>query len=167
MAGLYFLCINGRFEVGTGDLLVFLCAGFFAMQILAVDHFAPLVDCVTLSCIEFFTSGLLSAIPMVLFEKVSWSGLVGAAAPILYAGVMSCGVAYTLQVVGQKNMNPTVASMIMSLESVVSVLAGFFLLDQKLSMRELLGCGLMFAAVILSQLPDRKMGRSEWAGRAG
>ncbi|MDE7253509.1 MAG: DMT family transporter [Acetatifactor sp.] len=156
VAGLYFLCIDGQFTVEIGDLLVFLCAIFFALQILAVDHFAPRVDCVVLSCIEFFTSGILSAVPMFMCETVSWEGLVDAAAPILYAGVMSCGVAYTLQIVGQKNMNPTVASMIMSLESVISVLAGFLLLHQRLSARELVGCVLMFAAVLLSQLPEKK-----------
>lgn len=157
LAGLYFLCIDGRFEVGIGDLLVFLCAIFFALQILAVDHFAPRVDCVVLSCIEFLTSGILSAVPMLMCETVSPERLVNAAPPILYAGVMSCGVAYTLQVVGQKNMNPTVASMIMSLESVISVLAGFLLLHQKLSARELVGCVLMFVAVLLSQLPEKKI----------
>ncbi len=156
VAGLYFLCINGQFTVGIGDLLVFLCAAVFAVHILVVDHFAPLVDCVALSCIQFFTCGILSGIPMLLFETVRWSGLVGAAAPILYAGVMSCGVAYTLQIVGQRNMNPTVASMILSMESVVSVLAGFLILDQKLSGRELLGCLLMFTAVILSQVPEKR-----------
>lgn len=157
VAGLYFLCIDGRFEVGIGDLLVFLCAIFFALQILAVDHFAPRVDCVVLSCIEFLTSGILSAVPMLMCETVSRERLMDAAPPILYAGVMSCGVAYTLQIVGQRNMNPTVASMIMSLESVISVLAGFLLLHQKLSARELVGCVLMFAAVLLSQLPEKKI----------
>ncbi len=151
--GLYFLCIDEQFSVGVGDLLVFLCAVAFAVQILAVDHFAPRVDSLSLSCIQFFTSGILSGIPMFLFERVSWASLVDAAVPILYAGVMSCGVAYTLQIVGQKNMNITVASMIMSLESVVSVLAGLLILGQRLSDREFLGCCLMFAAVVLSQLP--------------
>lgn len=156
VSGLYFLCINEELTVGYGDLLVLLCAAVFAVHILTVDHFAPLVDCVALSCIQFFTCGILSAIPMLLFEQVGWESLRGAAAPILYAGVMSCGVAYTLQIVGQKNMNPTVASMILSLESVVSVLAGLLLLQQKLTQRELLGCVLMFIAVVLSQLPEKK-----------
>lgn len=154
ISGLYFLCIDEHFTIGTGDFLVFLCALVFSVHILTVDHFAPLVDCVAMSCIQFFTCGVLSAIPMLLFEQVSWEGLRGAALPILYAGVMSCGVAYTLQVIGQKNMNPTVASMIMSLESVVSVLAGLVLLEQRLSKREILGCVLMFIAVVLAQLPD-------------
>lgn len=155
VAGLYFLCINERFTVGYGDLLVLFCAAVFAVHILTVDHFAPLVDCVALSCIQFFVCGILTGIPMLLFEQVSWASLRGAAVPILYAGVMSCGVAYTLQIIGQKNMNPTVASMILSMESVVSVLAGLLILQQRLKGREILGCVLMFVAVVLSQLPEK------------
>ena len=154
--GLYFLCINERLTIGMGDLLVLLCAMVFAVHILVIDHFAPLVDGVLLSCIQFFTCGILSAVPMLLFERVSWQGLKGAAVPILYAGVLSCGVAYTLQIIGQKDMNPTVASMLLSMESVFSVLAGMLLLHQMLSGRELLGCILMFAAVILAQVPVEK-----------
>lgn len=152
VSGLYFLCMDGQFTVGRGDLLMLLCAAVFAVHILVVDHFAPLVNGVALSCVQFFTCGVLSGIPMLLFEQVSMEALAGAAVPILYAGVMSCGVAYTLQIVGQKNMNPTVASMILSLESVVSVLAGQLILHQRLTDRELLGCGLMFVAVVLAQL---------------
>ena len=152
VSGLYFLCMDGQFTVGRGDLLMLLCAAVFAVHILVVDHFAPLVNGVALSCVQFFTCGVLSGIPMLLFEQVSMEALAGAAVPILYAGVMSCGVAYTLQIVGQKNMNPTVASMILSLESVVSVLAGQLILQQRLTNTELLGCGLMFVAVVLAQL---------------
>lgn len=155
VAGLYFLCLNEKLTIGKGDFLVFLCAAVFACHILVVDHFAPLVDCVAMSCIQFFTVGILSAIPMFLFEEVTWSNLAMGAGPILYAGALSSGVAYTLQMVGQKNLNPTVASMIMSLESVISVLAGLVILKQMLSGRELLGCVLMFVAVILSQLPEK------------
>ena len=161
VAGLYFLCINEQFTVGLGDLLVLLCAMVFSVHILVVDHYAPLVDGVALSCIQFFTCGILSAVPMFLFETVSINSLMGAAVPILYAGVMSCGVAYTLQILGQKNMNPTVASMLLSMESVFSVLAGLVILRQMLSLKELLGCCLMFAAVILSQLPEKKQKRKE------
>lgn len=155
VSGLYFLCINEEFTVGKGDLLVLVCAAVFAVHILTVDHFAPVVDCVAMSCIQFLTCGVLSAVPMLLFEHVSWQGLKGAAVPILYAGVMSCGVAYTLQIVGQKHTDPTIASMILSLESVVSVLGGMALLGQGLSGRELAGCVLMFTAVILAQLPEK------------
>ena len=156
VAGLYFLCINEQFTIGMGDLLVLLCAAVFAAHILVIDYFAPMVDCVAMSCIQFFVCGLLSAVPMFLFEKVSLANILAASGPILYAGVLSCGVAYTLQIIGQKNMNPTVASMILSLESVISVLAGLVILQQRLSERELLGCVLMFGAVILSQLPQKE-----------
>lgn len=156
VAGLYFLCINETFTVGRGDLLVLACAAVFAVHILVIDYFAPKVDCVAMSCIQFITCGILSGIPMLLFETISLKSLLGAAGPILYAGVMSCGVAYTLQIIGQKNMNPTVASMILSLESVISVLAGLIILNQRLSARELLGCGLMFVAVVLSQLSQKE-----------
>lgn len=156
VTGLYFLCINGDFKVGMGDLLVLGCAAIFAVHILVVDHFAPRVNCVAMSCVQFLVCGILSGIPAILFESISLDGMLGAAPTILYAGVLSCGVAYTLQMVGQKNMNPTVASMILSLESVISVLAGLLLLRQKLSPRELLGCVLMFSAVILCQLPTKE-----------
>ena len=162
VSGLYFLCISEQFTVGRGDFLVFLCALVFSVHILVIDHFAPMVDCVAMSCIQFFICGILSGVPMLLFEQVSWEGLKGAAVPILYAGILSCGVAYTLQIIGQKNVNPTVASMILSLESAVAVLAGWVLLpEQRLSGREMLGCVLMFTAVILSQLPDNILIRKE------
>lgn len=156
VAGLYFLCINEQLAVGMGDLLVLGCAAVFAVHILVIDYFAPKVDCVAMSCIQFLVCGALSGIPAVLFEEISLQNILNGAGPILYAGVLSCGVAYTLQIVGQKNMNPTVASMILSLESVISVLAGLLILHQKPSPRELLGCGLMFVAVVLSQLPQKK-----------
>ena len=161
VAGLYFLCINERFTVGLGDLLVLACAAVFAVHILVIDYFAPLVDCVAMSCIQFFTCGVLSAIPMFLFENVNLVDILAASGPILYAGVLSCGVAYTLQIIGQRNMNPTVASMILSLESVISVLAGLVILHQKLSGRELLGCALMFVAVVLSQLPQKEENKAK------
>lgn len=133
-----------------------LCALVFAIHILVIDHFSPKVDGVKLSCIQFLVCGVLSAIPMFLFEKPELGAICSAWLPILYAGIFSSGVGYTLQVIGQKNMDPTVASLILSLESVISVLAGWVLLKQQLSGRELLGCVVMFAAIILAQLPDKK-----------
>lgn len=156
VAGLYLLCINEDFYIGKGDLLVLGCAVVFSLHILCVDYFSPLVDGVKLSCIQFFTCGILSGIPMLIFEDVSFKAIADCSVPILYAGIMSCGVAYTLQIIGQKNVNPTVASMVLSLESVVSVLAGWIILGQNMSGRELLGCIVMFGAIILAQLPDRK-----------
>ena len=108
-----------------------------------------------MSCIQFFSCGIICFIPMILFEHPEISTILLAWKPILYAGVLSCGVGYTLQMVGQKNMNPTVASLILSLESVISVIAGFLVLHQNLSQRELIGCALMFIAIILAQLPGK------------
>ena len=108
-----------------------------------------------MSCIQFFVSGGICLVPMILLEQPHLMQLLAAWKPILYAGVLSCGVAYTLQIIGQKNMNPTVASLILSLESVISVLAGWVILHQTLSVREILGCILMFGAIILAQLPSR------------
>ncbi|MDO5539241.1 MAG: DMT family transporter [Eubacteriales bacterium] len=154
LAGLYFLCITESLSVGKGDILVFICAIIFSIHIMVIDHFSPLADGVKLSCIQFFVSGIICAVPMLLIEKPQIAQLLQAWQPILYAGVMSCGVAYTLQIVGQKGMNPTVASLILSLESVISVIAGAIILHQILSARELLGCVLMFAAILLAQLPQ-------------
>lgn len=156
VAGLYLLCITEGFSLGFGDILVLLCAVCFAVHILVIDYFSPKVDGVRMSCIQFLVSGFLSGICMLIFEQPSFGAICQAWMPILYAGVLSCGVAYTLQIVGQKDMDPTVASLILSLESVISVLAGWVLLGQKLSAKELFGCVLMFAAIILAQLPDRK-----------
>ncbi len=129
---------------------------FFSLHILVIDYFSPKADGVKLSCIQFLVCGILSMIPALTLEHPQISSILTAWLPILYAGVMSCGVAYTLQVVGQKNVNPTVASLILSLESCISVLAGWVLLDQKLSIKELLGCVIMFAAIILAQLPEKE-----------
>ena len=132
-----------------------ICAVIFSFHILTVDHFSPLVDGVKMSCIQFLTCGILSGIPALLFENPNLASILQAWMPILYAGVLSCGVAYTLQIVGQKGMNPTVASLIMSLESCISVIAGWLLLSQNLSSREIFGCVLMFGAIILAQLPQK------------
>ena len=156
VAGLYLLCMTESLRLEAGDILVLLCAVVFSFHIMVIDHFSPLVDGVKVSCIQFLTCGILCGICMFLFEAPKLSMILAAWKPVLYAGVMSCGVAYTLQIVGQKGMNPTVASLIMSLESVISVLAGFVLLHEVLSRRELFGCVLMFAAIILAQLPERK-----------
>ena len=155
MAGLYLLCITEKFTIGTGDILIFICAIVFAGHILVIDHFSPKVDGVKMSCIQFFISGILCGIAMFIFEKPDIGAICEAWLPVLYAGVFSCGVAYTLQIVAQKGMNPTVASIILSFESVASVLAGWIILGQKLSLREGIGCALMFIAIICSQLPDR------------
>ena len=156
LVGLYLLCITDGFSIGKGDILVLICAFLFSLHILIIDYFSPKVDGVKMSCIQFFVCGVLSAIPALIFEHPQLSAFHGAWGAILYAGVMSCGVAYTLQIVGQKNMDPTVASLILSLESCISVLAGWIILGQKLSMREIIGCVVMFAAIVLAQLPQKE-----------
>ena len=165
VVGLYLLCMTGSFRLQGSDLLLLLCALAFSGHILVIDHFSPLVDGVRMSCIQFFTSGILTAIPMFLSDMhhslaylSTWSqpfADFSSWIPILYAGIGSCGVAYTLQIIGQQDVNPTVASMILSLESVFSVLAGLVILGERLSLRELLGCLFIFVAVVLAQLPDK------------
>lgn len=151
--GMYLLCIKEGFSVGRGDFLVFLCSIGFSLHILVIDYFSPRADGVLISCVQFFTAGIFSAALMLMFEKPTWGAVMAAWLPVLYAGVMSCGVAYTLQVVAQKDVAPTVASLLMSLESVFSVLAGWVLLGQSLSMREMLGCTLVFVGILLAQIP--------------
>ena len=143
------------FSIGKGDTLVLICAVVFSFHILTVDHFSPLVDGVKMSCIQFLVCGILSGIPALIFENPNITNILQAWMPILYAGILSCGVAYTLQIVGQKGMNPTVASLIMSLESCISVIAGWLILGQNLSSREIFGCVLMFGAIVLAQLPQK------------
>ena len=156
-AGLYLLCMTGgSFALATGDLLLLGCAVVFTGHILVIDYFAPKVNGVWMSCIQFFTAGIISAVPMIFTETPTWEGIFAAKLPILYAGVMSCGVAYTLQILGQKNYNPTIAVLILSLESCFSVLGGFLILHETLSARELCGCALMFVAIILAQLPGKR-----------
>lgn len=157
LGGLYLLCISPGegFSIGKGDTLVLICAVLFSFHILTVDHFSPLVDGVKMSCIQFLVCGILSGIPALIFENPNITNILQAWMPILYAGILSCGVAYTLQIVGQKGMNPTVASLIMSLESCISVIAGWLILGQNLSSREIFGCVLMFGAIMLAQLPQK------------
>ncbi len=153
--GLYLLSIKAGFSIGKGDIYVILCAVVFSVHILVIDYFAPKCNGVKLACIQFLVCGVLCSVIALVAEEPSLGGILAAWLPITYAGVMSCGVAYTLQIIGQKGMNPTVASLILSLESVISVLAGWLILHQTLSVRELIGCVIMFAAIILAQLPGK------------
>lgn len=155
LVGLFLLCMTEKLSISRGDFYVLLCSFAFTAHILVIDYFSDKADGVLLSCIQFLTCGLIS-LPFILFmEHPTLSQIWAARLPILYAGVLSCGVAYTLQIVGQKNTNPTIASLILSLESVVSVLAGWALLGQTLSGREIAGCIVMFIAIIIAQLPSR------------
>jgi len=151
--GFYFLCITESFSINYGDLLVFICAICFTFHILIIDYFAPKADGVALSCIQFWFGGIVCMGIAILNESPNVTAIIQAAVPILYAGVLSCGVAYTLQIIGQKHMKPAVASLILSLESVISVLAGWVILKEVLTGRQFLGCALVFAAVIMAQLP--------------
>ena len=154
LTGLYFLCITQKLTIQRGDALILCCSVLYAGQILAIDHYNPFVDGVKMSCIQFLTGGVLGAVFMLLFENPSIAMILSAAGPILYTGIMSTGVGYTLQIVGQKGLNPTVAALILSLESVFSALSGYVFLHQVLTTRELIGCALMFIAIVLAQLPD-------------
>ena len=150
--GLYLLCMRGELSLSFGDGVVLVCAFLFACQIMTVDYFAPQVDTVRLSQTQFLVTALLSTVCMFFFEDLSTDSLIKALPSIAYAGVMSSGVAYTLQIIGQQNLNPAIASITMSLESVFAALAGWIVLGQSMSFRELAGCVLMFAAIILAQL---------------
>lgn len=156
ITGLYLLCVKEGFSIARGDLLVLLCAFGFAAHILVIDHFSPKTDGVRLSCLQFLTAGLLSLPCMLLFETVDWGNIVACAEPILYSAVLSCGAAYTLQIIGQRDTEPAVASLLLSLESVFAVISGIIILKEQISPREILGCSIMFAAIILAQLPSKK-----------
>ena len=157
VVGMYFLCMTaGKFALQTGDIILLLCAASFAVQILLIDYFSALVNPVKLAWCQFLVCGILSSIPMFVLEHPTLSVIMGGWTSILYAGALSTGVAYTIQVVAQRGMNPAIASLIMSLESVISVIAGWLLLNQHLSCRELMGCLLMFAAIIIVQLPEKR-----------
>lgn len=158
LVGMYLLCLygSGIQNLSKGDLLEMLCALGFTAHILVIDHFSPKVDGVKMSCIQFFVCGILAGIFMLILEEPSWENICAAAMPILYAGILSSGVGYTLQIVAQKDTQPTVASLLMSLESVFSLIFGWILLKEAMSGVELLGCVLMFAAIIWVQLPEKQ-----------
>lgn len=154
--GLYFLCINPENlgAINKGDILAFICSIIFAVHILLVERFAPDVDGIKLSCVQFAVSGTISCIMMFVFENPQIDTVAAAILPLLYSGVMSCGLAYTFQIVGQKYTEATVATLLMCMESVFGVLSGAVVLHESLSGREIIGCVIMFAAIILSQLSE-------------
>lgn len=165
VTGLYFLCAAGNGgirNVGYGDLLMLACAFMFCVQILCVNHFVQYIDGIYLSFLEMVTETVIAAVFALIFEHPSMDGIRTALPAILYAGIMSSGVAYTLQIVGQKDLDPTVASLAMCLESVFSAVGGWLLLKENLTGIEFFGCALMFTAIVISQLPER---RKKAAGR--
>lgn len=165
VVGLYFLCIpagEGFGGINKGDMIVLVCAVFFAIHILAVDYFSPKVDGIKLSCIQFFVAGGISILlmlpldPALGFDLPSWSNILASWFPLCYVGIMSCGVAYTFQVVGQSYVNPTAAAMILCLESVFGVIAGMIFLGEAMALRETVGCIIMFTAIIAAQFPSKE-----------
>lgn len=156
IVGLYLLCAGETMTVGRGEWLTLGCALAFSVQILCIDHFSPKVDGVRLCALQFFICGVVSMLVMFLTESPSWDAVLQCWLPIGYAGILSSGVAYTFQIIAQAYTEPTVASLLMSLESVFSVLFGWLLLHQTLTGKELLGCLLVFSGVILAQLPGKE-----------
>lgn len=156
--GLFLLCIDPKHmsTINKGDLLAFICAILFAIHILLIEKYAPNVDGTKLSCTQFFVSGIISCVCMFLFEHPQIEAIQSAAIPLLYSGILSCGVAYTLQIIGQTYTEATIASLLMCMESVFAVLSAAILLHELLSLRELAGCAIMFAAILISQFYEMK-----------
>ncbi len=157
--GLYLLCIpkgEGFTDINKGDMLALLCALCYTFHILCIDHFTVKAEGVKMACIQFFCCAVLTLLLAFMFEEPSLPAIRSGLLPLLYAGICSSGVAYSLQIMGQRDVEPSVASMILSLESCFSVIAGFLLLGTALSLRELLGCAVMFIGIIITQLPERK-----------
>ncbi|MBQ3151000.1 MAG: DMT family transporter [Clostridia bacterium] len=164
--GVFLLCVNGDLSsFGKGEILALCCSFMFAVHIIVADKYSPLVDCISLSFLQFTVSGVLTCICMFIFEEPVVSDILSITPEILYAGVMTCGVAFTLQLIGQKNTDPTVASILLCLESVFSVIFGWIILDEALSPKEILGCVIMFIAIILTQLPESLFKRSKKGSR--
>ncbi len=159
LGGMYMLCFkNDGSGINAGDMWICLSAVLFTLHILCIDHFAPRVDCLKLSCIQFFMAGIISLIFALAFEKIVFADILACYGPILYLGVLSSGVAYTLQVIAQSRTHPVAATLIMSLESVFAALAGAVILGESMSLRELSGCTVIFTAVIMAQLPQKQNG---------
>lgn len=156
LVGAYLLSVKGGAGIASGDLLVIASAVVFSLHILVIDFVPAGVDGVRLSCVQFLVAGVFALVLALFLESFTWRDILSAWVPLLYTGVVSSGVGYTLQILGQRTVNPTVASLILSLESVFAALAGWAILGQALSLRELFGCALVFVAVILAQLPSKK-----------
>ncbi len=156
VCGMYLLCITEGFRIATGDLYLLGCAFVFTLHILVIDYFSPKIDGVAMSCLQFLLCGALGMTGMFLTETVELSHVLEAWLPLIFSGVFSGGVAYTLQIVAQKDTEPAIASLLMSLESVFAVFGEWLILGQFLSVREFGGCALMFTGIILTQLPEKK-----------
>lgn len=155
VVGLYLLCMQGSFQLDAADSMLILCAAAYTGHILVVDHFSRRTDCVKMSCIQFAVTAVLCLLGAALFETATWAGVKACLIPILYAGILSGAAGYTMQILAQRDAEPTIASLLMSLESVFAVLAGWVILGDALSLRELAGCALMMTAIVLAQLPQK------------
>lgn len=155
VVGLYLLSCAGVTEINIGDILLTSCAFAYAVQITLIDRLAGGLDGIRLNCIQNLFCALWS-IPFMLAEAPQSAAIAECTFPLLYAGVMSMGIAYTLQIIGQQNLSPTPASLLMSLESVFAALCGWLILHESMSSSELLGCALVFGAVVISQIPNKK-----------
>lgn len=162
LVGLYLLCIpvGEGMSINQGDMLCMVCALVFSLHIITIDHFAPKAEGVKMACIQFLVCSALSAVLMLLFEEPDPKNIAEGIIPLIYAGVFSSGVAYTLQIVGQPGVNPTIASLILSLESCIAVIAGWLILGEGMNTREVTGCIIMFAAIIITQLPQKAKKKS-------
>ncbi|MCL2416140.1 MAG: DMT family transporter, partial [Defluviitaleaceae bacterium] len=157
MLGVYFLSLSGGLHINIGDILVFLCAIAFAVQILIISHFSPKHNVFALACVQFYAVFAISLILAFIFETPSISDLFAAAPYVLYTGLLSSGVAYILQMKAQKTTEPTIAAVLFSFEGVVATLTGWVILNQSLSIREIIGCILIFAAILIAQVPEIRM----------
>ncbi len=153
--GLYLLSINEDFSIARGDLLQLICAVFFAAHVLVIGYVAKRMDPLKLSLIQYLVSGVLSFFIAIAIEVITWQMIVDTAIPLLYAGIMSIGVGYTLQVVAQQHAKSSHAAIILGVEGAFAVLGGWLILDENLSTRGLIGCGLMLSGMFLSQLLPR------------
>ena len=157
VAGLYMLSVAGTgFKINKGDLITLLCAILFAFHILAVDYFSPKTDGIKLSCLQFFVCAFINIIMMLIFEKPTVSIIKECWIPIAYSGIVSCGIGYTGQIIGQKYTDPAPAAILMSMESVFAAIGGFLILHESLSTIKIIGCAVMFAAIVIVQLPAKK-----------
>jgi drug/metabolite transporter (DMT)-like permease len=161
VTGLYFLCVKGSFTISYGDLLELVGAFFWTMHILLIDRFSRKVDTLELAFFQFVTCSILSLGVALLWETITLEGILLAGIPILYGGICSVGIAYTLQIIGQKNASPSHAAIILSMETVFAAIGGYLILDERLGLQELLGCVLMFAGMLLSQMQSLKPQKTE------
>ena len=157
MAGLYFLCLHEQLSVNRGDVLTLFCALANAVHILCIGYFAPKVDTLPFACCQFFVSAFCAGICMLLFETPDFSAILAAWVPLLYTGILSGGVSYTLQIIGQKGLSPAISALLLGMESVFAAIGGWLFLQQAMNQREILGCVLMFIAIVLAEaMPERK-----------